>query len=137
MKLVANIKLTPTSEEANVLCRTASRPRSLDLGIVNLATDRDGRHDTGEKVEKVRQTQSSQALWKTTKVPEARRRRLLEAQRSGRGIGLEDQAFANGSRPAVPTRSAWQLVRQLPTFVAYKDRRAGTLVLFSKGARVG
>jgi len=58
----------------------------------------------------------------------------LEAQRSGRGIGLEDQAFANGSRPAVPTRSAWQLIRQLQTFVGYKARRAGIPVLFSKGA---
>jgi len=45
LKRVANI--TPTSEEANVLRLKPTKVLGVDLGIVNLGTDSDGRPDTG------------------------------------------------------------------------------------------
>jgi putative transposase len=111
-----------------------------------MATDRDGRQHTGEKVETVSRRMSRRRaglrrrlkaaklrqLWKTTEGPEARKP-LLAAQRSGRGTGLEDRKGirerVKASRPQRARLAHWSF-GPLQTFVAYKARRAGIPVPF-------
>jgi putative transposase len=128
----------------------------VDLGTVNLATDRDGRLHTGEKVETVRkrmprrraglQRRSSKAAKRKLRQLSGKQRRVqshenhciskaivLAAQRSGRAIGLEDlkgiRERVKASRPQRARLGHWSF-GPLQTFVACKARRAGIPVLF-------
>jgi len=128
----------------------------VDLGIVNIATDSDGRHYTGEAVEKVRSHLSRRRAGLQRRGTKAARRRLRKlsgqqrrfqthinhviskalvdtAQRSGRAIGLENLTHIRervkarrGQRGRLHNWSFGQLRR----FIVYKARRAGVPVLF-------
>lgn len=126
----------------------------VDLGIVALAADSDGTVHTGAEVERVRDrlARRKRGLQKVgTKAAKRRLRKLAgrearfrkhvnhriskeivsSAQRSGRGIALED---LKGIRERVKARRAdrsrlhsWSF-HQLRSFLAYKAKRAGVPV---------
>ena len=128
----------------------------VDLGIVSLAVDSDGATYSGADVERVRQrlARRRQGLQKRgTKAAKRRLRKLsgkqarfqkhtnhciskalvLDAERTGRGLALED---LKGIRSRVTARSN-QRARlgnwgfgQLGSFVSYKAKRAGVPVIF-------
>jgi IS605 OrfB family transposase len=128
----------------------------VDLGIANIATDSDGTQHSGADVEKVRRkhnrqrkrlqrkgTKGAKKKLKQVARKEARFRRhenhvlsktIVEtAQRTGRGIALED---LKGIRERVTARggdarnrlSGWAF-SQLYGFLAYKAQRAGVPVV--------
>ena len=128
----------------------------VDLGIVNLATDSDGRAHTGAAVEVTRQRLSNRRKGLQHCGSKAAKRRLrklsgkqqrfqkhenhciskaivMEAQRSGRGIGLEDLKHIRTRVKARRSHRArlgnWAFA-QLQGFVAYKAKRLGVPVLF-------
>lgn len=128
----------------------------VDLGIVKIATDSDGRVFTGDAVEKARSKISRRRAGLQRRGTKAAKRRLrklsgkqerfqkhqnhciskaivLEAQRSGRGIGLEDlkhiRARVKARRKHRARLSNWSF-GQLQVFVAYKAQRAGVPVFF-------
>jgi IS605 OrfB family transposase len=128
----------------------------VDLGIVNIATDSDGNAHSGEEVERVRRkhnlqrkrlqrrnTKGAKKKIKRMRDKEARFRRhqnhviskriVESAQRTGRGIALED---LGGIRERVTARggdgrnrlSGWAFA-QLGAFIGYKARLAGVPVV--------
>lgn len=128
----------------------------VDLGIVSLAVDSDGKVYTGTDVERARryhQKRRSGLQKRGTKAAKRRLRKLagkqaryqkhtnhciakavvLDAERTGRGIALED---LKGIRTRVTARSNqrarlgnWGFA-QLGAFVCYKAKRAGVPVVF-------
>jgi putative transposase len=128
----------------------------VDLGIVSLAVDSDGKVHTGADVERTRrhhQKRRSGLQQRRTKAAKRRLRKLsgeqaryqkhinhciakavvLDAERTGRGIALED---LKGIRSRVTARSNqrarlgnWGFA-QLGGFVVYKAKRAGVPVVF-------
>jgi putative transposase len=128
----------------------------VDLGIVNIATTSDGQIHAGRKLNRYRKrqltlraklqrkgTKSTKRVLKRQRRKEARKateanhviskRIVTEAERTGRGIGMEDLAgIRQRARLRKPQRVAlhsWAFA-QLGQFVAYKARRAGIPVLF-------
>lgn len=128
----------------------------VDLGIVNLATSSDGQNFSGEQVETTRQWhQGRRQTLQSVGTPSAKRRlqklsgrqarfqqdtnhciskRLVEtAQRTGRGIALEDlkgvRSRTRVSRGQRSRHSNWAFF-QLRQFVSYKAERVGVPVSF-------
>jgi len=127
----------------------------IDLGIVNLATDSDGRYHSGTAVERVRrrhfrnrkrlqrrQTRGAKKKLLALAGREARFRRhknhciskalVTTAQDTQRGIALEDlkgiRARITVSRRQRDRQSGWGFA-QLRSFVEYKARLRGVLVV--------
>ncbi|MBL3667450.1 transposase [Streptomyces sp. M2CJ-2] len=127
----------------------------IDLGIVNIATTSDGEIMAGRELNRIRtrerelrtklqqkNTPSARRRLKRRRGKEARRakdinhkiakRVVAEAERTGRGIALEDLTGIRGRvrlrRPQRATHSSWAFA-QLGTFIAYKARRAGVPVV--------
>jgi putative transposase len=128
----------------------------VDLGIVNIATTSDGTIHAGRQLNRYRKRQlalraklqkkgttSAKRVLKRQRRKESRKatetnhiiskRIVTEAERTGRGIGMEDLAgIRQRARLRKPQRVAlhsWPFA-QLGCFVAYKARRAGVPVLF-------
>jgi putative transposase len=127
----------------------------VDLGIVNIATTSDGARNCGKGLAAVRhrhrelrrrlqakQTKSAKRLLKRRGRAEARfaadanhniaKRIVTEAERTGRGIALEDlQGIRDRVRLRKPQRvtlHSWSF-HQLGSFIAYKAARAGVAVV--------
>ena len=127
----------------------------VDLGIVNIATDSDGRPYTGAAIENVRAHMSRRRAGLQRRGTKAAKRRLKKlsgqqrrfqthtnhviskalvetAQRSGRAIGLEELTHirrrVKARRKQRGRLHNWAF-GQLRQFVAYKARRAGVPVL--------
>jgi IS605 OrfB family transposase len=123
----------------------------VDLGIANIATPSDGTRHCGTGLNRVRHrnqrlraklqqigTKSAKRLLKKRSRKEARfaadtnhtiaKRIVTEAERTGRGIALEDLGGIRDRvrlrRPQRVTLHSWAF-HQLGTFVAYKAARAG------------
>jgi IS605 OrfB family transposase len=128
----------------------------VDLGIVNIATTSDGAIHAGRRLNRYRRRQRAlrrklqkkgtksakrvlkrQCRRESRKATEANhiisKRIVTEAERTGRGVGMEDLAgIRERARLRKPQRVAlhsWAFA-QLGQFVAYKARRAGVPVLF-------
>ena len=128
----------------------------VDLGIVNIATDSDGKAYSGAAIEATRQRLANRRKGLQRCGSKAAKRRLrklsgkqqrfqrhenhciskaivVTAQRSGRGIGLEDlkhiRARVKARRSHRARLDNWSFA-QLQTFVAYKAKRVGVPVLF-------
>jgi IS605 OrfB family transposase len=128
----------------------------VDLGIVNLATTSDGEIMAGRELNRVRardrklraklqkkNTPSANRRLKKRRRREARRARdinhkiakhvVAEAERTGRGIALEDltgiRERVRLRRPQRATHASWSFA-QLGSFIAYKARRAGVPVVY-------
>ncbi|MBB4943029.1 IS605 OrfB family transposase [Streptosporangium album] len=127
----------------------------MDLGIANIATTSDGAHHSGKGLNAVRHrhrelrrrlqakaTKSAKRLLKKRRRAEARfaadanhtiaKRIVTEAERTGRGIALEDlQGIRERVRLRKPQRvtlHSWSF-RRLGSFIAYKAARAGVAVV--------
>ncbi|WP_446461701.1 RNA-guided endonuclease InsQ/TnpB family protein [Streptomyces sp. BRA346] len=127
----------------------------VDLGIVNIATTSDGELMAGRALNRVRlrerklraklqqkNTPSARRRLKKRRRKEARRARdinhkidkhvVAEAERTGRGIALEDltgiRERVRLRKPQRATHSSWSFA-QLGRFIAYKARRAGVPVV--------
>ncbi|MET7518252.1 transposase [Streptomyces sp. NPDC005480] len=127
----------------------------IDLGIVNIATTSDGQIMAGRRLNRGRlrervlrtklqrkNTPSAKRRLKKRRRKEARRVKdinhkiakhvVAEAERTGRGIALEDltgiRARVRLRKPQRATHSSWAFA-QLGAFIAYKDRRAGVPVV--------
>nr|WP_328756397.1 transposase [Streptomyces sp. NBC_00271] len=127
----------------------------IDLGIVNIATTSDGEIMAGRELNRTRlrerglraklqkkNTSSAKRRLKKRRRKEARRARdinhkiakhvVAEAERTGRGIALEDltgiRERVRLRKPQRATHSSWAF-HQLGAFVAYKARRAGVPVV--------
>jgi len=127
----------------------------VDLGIVNIATTSDGNCHAGKHLNRVRHrnqrlrtklqkkaTKSAKRLLKKRRRKEARfaadtnhvisKRIVAEAERTGRGIALEDlQGIRGRVRLRKPQRAplhSWSF-HQLGPFVGYKATRAGVMVV--------
>ncbi|AWZ07085.1 MULTISPECIES: RNA-guided endonuclease TnpB family protein [unclassified Streptomyces] len=128
----------------------------VDLGIVNIATTSDGKIHAGHRLNRYRKcqlalraklqkkgTKSAKRVLKRQSRKEQRKATeanhiiskniVTEAERTGRGIGMEDLAgIRQRVRLRKPQRVAlhsWAFA-QLGQFVEYKARRAGVPVLF-------
>lgn len=128
----------------------------VDLGIANIATTSDGKIHAGRELNRYRKrqlalraklqkkgTQSAKRVLKRQRRKEQRKATganhiisksiVTEAERTGRGIGMEDLAgIRTRVRLRKPQRVAlhsWAFA-QLGQFVEYKARRAGVPVLF-------
>ncbi|WP_411150955.1 RNA-guided endonuclease InsQ/TnpB family protein [Streptomyces sp. A30] len=128
----------------------------IDLGIVNIATTSDGEIMAGRELNRTRSrerklrsklqgknTPSARRRLKKRRRKEARRARdinhkiakhvVAEAERTGRGIALEDltgiRERVRLRKPQRATHSSWAFA-QLGQFVAYKARRAGVPVVY-------
>jgi putative transposase len=127
----------------------------VDLGIVNIATTSDGQRHAGHHLNRVRHrnrrlraklqhkaTKSAKRLLKRRRRKERRfatdtnhviaKRIVAEAERTSRGIALEDLRGIRGRvrlrTPQRATLHTWAF-HQLGSFVAYKARRAGVVVV--------
>jgi putative transposase len=127
----------------------------VDLGIVNIATTSDGTRHAGRHLNRVRHrhrrlrgklqrkgTKSAKRLLKRRRRKESRfaadinhciaKRIVAEAQRTGRGIALEELTGLRGRvrlrRPQRATLHSWAF-HQLGAFIAYKARLAGVVVV--------
>src|SRR5450631_1519875 len=127
----------------------------VDLGIVNLATTSDGRHAVGDKVIGLRHrhrrlrrrlqkkgTKSAKRLLKKRSLKETRfaadvnhqisKKIVTEAQRTGRGIALEDltgiRRRVRLRKPQRVTLHNWAFA-QLGQFITYKAVHAGVPVV--------
>ena len=127
----------------------------VDLGIVNIATTSDGQIMAGREINRIRarertlrtklqkkNTPSAKRRLKKRRRKEARRARdinhkiakhvVAEAERTGRGIALEDlggiRERVRLAKPQRATHSSWSFA-QLGQFIAYKARRAGVPVV--------
>ncbi|MFD7001116.1 RNA-guided endonuclease InsQ/TnpB family protein [Streptomyces mirabilis] len=127
----------------------------VDLGIVNIATTSDGEIMAGRELNRIRvrerglraklqrkNTPSAKRRLKKRRRKEARRARdinhkiakhvVAEAERTGRGIALEDltgiRERVRLRKPQRATHSGWAFA-QLGAFIAYKARRAGVAVV--------
>ncbi|MFI8792867.1 RNA-guided endonuclease InsQ/TnpB family protein [Streptomyces sp. NPDC055105] len=128
----------------------------VDLGIVNIATTSDGQIMAGRRLNRGRlrervlrqklqrkNTPSAKRRLKKRRRKEARRARdinhkiakhvVAEAERTGRGIALEDltgiRARVRLRKPQRATLHSWAFA-QLGAFIACKARRAGVPVVF-------
>lgn len=128
----------------------------VDLGIVNIATDSDGTSHSGAAIETTRQRLANRRKGLQRCGTKAAKRRLrkisnkqqrfqkhenhciskalvMEAQRSGRGIGLEDLKYirlrVKARRQHRARLGNWAFA-QLQDFIAYKAKRLGVPVLF-------
>ncbi|WP_073950813.1 RNA-guided endonuclease InsQ/TnpB family protein [Streptomyces kebangsaanensis] len=128
----------------------------IDLGIVNIATTSDGEIMVGRGLNRIRarerglraklqkkNTPSAKRRLKKRRRKEARRARdinhkiakhvVAEAERTGRGIALEDltgiRERVRLRKPQRATHSSWAFA-QLGAFIAYKARRAGVPVVY-------
>jgi putative transposase len=127
----------------------------IDVGIVNIATTSDGEIMAGRELNRIRtrerklrtklqqkNTPSARRRLKKRRRKEARRARdinhkiakhvVAEAERTGRGIALEDltgiRERVRLRKPQRATHSSWAFA-QLGQFIAYKARRAGVPVV--------
>lgn len=127
----------------------------IDLGVVNIATTSDGEIMAGRALNRIRtrerglraklqkkNTPSARRRLNKRRRKEARRARdinhkiakhvVAEAERTGRGIALEDltgiRERARLRKPQRATHSSWAFA-QLGQFIAYKARRAGVPVV--------
>ncbi|MFF5476793.1 RNA-guided endonuclease InsQ/TnpB family protein [Streptomyces sp. NPDC012935] len=127
----------------------------VDLGIENIATTSTGRRHSGRQTNRIREndrrlqrdlakknTRSAKRRAKRHAGKQARRIRdinhkiskhiVAEAQRTGRGIALEDlsgiRERARLKKPQRVTINSWAF-GQLGSFIAYKARRAGVPVV--------
>ncbi|RFC74510.1 RNA-guided endonuclease TnpB family protein [Streptomyces sp. AcE210] len=127
----------------------------VDLGIVNIATTSTGKRHSGRRLNRRREadrslrsklqkrgTKSAKRRAKKHAGKEARRARdinhkiskriVAEAQRTGRGIALEDltgiRERARLKKPQRVTLHSWSF-HQLGAFIAYKAKRAGVPVV--------
>ncbi|MFF4732855.1 RNA-guided endonuclease InsQ/TnpB family protein [Streptomyces mirabilis] len=127
----------------------------IDLGIVNIATTSDGEIMAGRELNRIRvrerglraklqrkNTPSAKRRLKKRRRKEARRARdinhkiakhvVAEAERTGRGIALEDltgiRERVRLRKPQRATHSSWAF-SQLGAFIAYKARQAGVAVV--------
>ncbi|WP_405519381.1 RNA-guided endonuclease InsQ/TnpB family protein [Streptomyces canus] len=127
----------------------------IDLGIVNIATTSDGEILAGRELNRIRarerglraklqkkNTPSAKRRLKKRRRKEARRAKdinhkiakhvVAEAERTGRGIALEDltgiRERVRLRKPQRATHSSWAF-HQLGQFIAYKARRAGVPVV--------
>jgi IS605 OrfB family transposase len=127
----------------------------IDLGIVNIATTSDGEILAGRELNRIRarerglraklqrkNTPSAKRRLKKRRRREARRAKdinhkiakhvVAEAERTGRGIALEDltgiRERVRLRKPQRATHSSWSFA-QLGVFIAYKARRAGVPVV--------
>ncbi|MCX4596250.1 transposase [Streptomyces sp. NBC_01549] len=128
----------------------------IDLGIVNIATTSDGEIMAGRELNRTRlrerglraklqkkSTPSSKRRLKKRRHKEARRAKdinhkiakhvVAEAERTGRGIALEDltgiRERVRLRKPQRATHCSWAFA-QLGTFIAYKARKAGVPVVY-------
>lgn len=128
----------------------------VDVGIVNIATTSTGRRHSGRRLNRKREhdrklrcrlqqkgTKSAKRRAKRLAGREARRARdinhkiskciVAEAQRTGRGIALEDltgiRERVRLKKPQRVTLHSWAF-RQLGQFIVYKARRAGVPVVY-------
>ncbi|MFJ2833363.1 RNA-guided endonuclease InsQ/TnpB family protein, partial [Streptomyces sp. NPDC087263] len=128
----------------------------VDLGIVNIATTSTGTRHSGRRLNRRREhdrklrgklqqkgTKSARRRAKKHAGKEARRARdinhkiskclVAEAQRTGRGIALEDlggiRERARLKKPQRVTLHSWAF-GQLGEFIAYKAKRAGVSVVY-------
>ncbi|WP_369250840.1 RNA-guided endonuclease InsQ/TnpB family protein [Streptomyces sp. R41] len=128
----------------------------VDLGIVNIATTSDGEIMAGRELNRIRvrerglraklqkkNTPSAKRRAKKRRGKEARRARdinhkiakhvVAEAERTGRGIALEDltgiRERVRLRKPQRATHSSWSFA-QLGAFIGYKARRAGVPVVY-------
>ena len=128
----------------------------IDLGIVNIATTSDGELMAGRELNRIRtrertlrtklqkkNTPSAKRRLKKRRRKEARRAKdinhkiskhvVAEAERTGRGIALEDltgiRERVRLRKPQRATHSSWSFA-QLGSFIAYKSRRAGVPVVY-------
>jgi IS605 OrfB family transposase len=127
----------------------------IDLGIVNIATTSDGEIMAGRALNRIRarerglrtklqkkNTPSTRRRLRKRRRKEARRARdinhkiakhvVAEAERTGRGIALEDltgiRERVRLRKPQRATHSSWAFA-QLGAFIAYKARKAGVPVV--------
>ncbi|MCX4670884.1 transposase [Streptomyces sp. NBC_01381] len=127
----------------------------VDLGIVNIATTSDGEIIAGRELNRIRvrerdlraklqrkNTPSARRRAKKRRRKEARRAKdinhkiakhlVAEAERTGRGIALEDLTGIRGRvrlrKPQRATLHSWAF-HQLGQFIAYKARKAGVPVV--------
>jgi IS605 OrfB family transposase len=127
----------------------------VDLGIVNIATTSDGEIMAGRELNRTRlrerglraklqkkNTPSAKRRLKKRRRKEARRARdvnhkiakhvVAEAERTGRGIALEDltgiRERVRLRKPQRATHSSWAF-HQLGAFIGYKARKAGVPVV--------
>nr|WP_308294081.1 transposase [Streptomyces sp. UNOC14_S4] len=128
----------------------------VDLGIVNIATTSDGKIYAGRRLNRYRKrqlalraklqekgTKSAKRVLKRQRRKESRKATeanhiiakhiVTVAERTGRGIGMEDLAGirtrARLRKPQRVTLHSWAFA-QLGRFVEYKAKRAGVPVLF-------
>ncbi|MFF4545179.1 RNA-guided endonuclease InsQ/TnpB family protein [Streptomyces sp. NPDC001435] len=128
----------------------------IDLGIVNIATTSDGEVLAGRELNRIRarerklrtklqhkNTPSARRRLKKRRRKEARRARdinhkiakhvVAEAERTGRGIALEDltgiRERVRLRKPQRATHASWAFA-QLGSFIEYKARRAGVPVVY-------
>ncbi|MFI2039914.1 RNA-guided endonuclease InsQ/TnpB family protein [Streptomyces bottropensis] len=128
----------------------------IDLGIVNIATTSDGQIMAGRELNRTRSrerdlrqklqkknTPSAKRRLKKRRRKEARRAKdinhkiakhvVAEAERTGRGIALEDltgiRERVRLHKPQRATHSSWSFA-QLGAFIAYKARRVGVPVVY-------
>ncbi|MFJ3776504.1 RNA-guided endonuclease InsQ/TnpB family protein [Streptomyces sp. NPDC090075] len=128
----------------------------VDLGIVNIATTSDGEIMAGRELNRIRtrerllraklqkkNTPSAKRRLKKSRRKEARRAKdinhkiakhvVAEAERTGRGIALEDltgiRERVRLRKPQRATHSSWAFA-QLEQFIAYKARKAGVPVVY-------
>ncbi|WP_371548539.1 transposase [Streptomyces sp. NBC_00554] len=128
----------------------------IDLGIVNIATTSDGEIMAGRELNRIRvrerglraklqkkNTPSAKRRLKKRRHKEARRAKdinhkiaihvVAEAERTGRGIALEDltgiRERVRLRKPQRATHSSWSFA-QLGQFIAYKARKAGVPVVY-------
>ncbi|MGW9031073.1 RNA-guided endonuclease InsQ/TnpB family protein [Streptomyces sp. NPDC055722] len=128
----------------------------IDLGIVNIATTSDGEIMAGRALNRIRvrertlraklqqkNTPSARRRLNKRRRKEARRARdinhkiakhvVAEAERTGRGIALEDltgiRERVRLRKPQRATLHSWAFA-QLGQFIAYKARRAGVAVVY-------
>ncbi|MFF4032211.1 RNA-guided endonuclease InsQ/TnpB family protein [Streptomyces sviceus] len=127
----------------------------IDLGIVNIATTTDGEIMAGRELNRIRtrerglraklqkkNTPSAKRRLRKRRRKEARRAKdinhkiakhvVAEAERTGRGIALEDltgiRERVRLRKPQRATHASWSF-HQLGQFIAYKARRAGVPVM--------
>ncbi|MDO0931110.1 transposase [Streptomyces sp. DG2A-72] len=127
----------------------------IDLGIVNIATTSDGEILAGRTLNRIRvrertlrtklqkkNTPSAKRRLKKRRRKEARRAKdinhkiakhvVAEAERTGRGIALEDltgiRERVRLRKPQRATHASWSFA-QLGSFIAYKARKAGVPVV--------